>query len=112
MIGSRWRVRDNGTWAHLEADFQPMCRHCGSEMATTNLKLLRFPLNEPAYWLRREINGHAVDVNVRCVECGYKRIFGVALAKEDWEKLYGKAEAEFKMGKNRGHSRASATVLN
>jgi len=80
-------------------------------MEATNLKLLRFPLNEPAFWKNGEINGHAVDVNVRCPDCGYKKMFGVAMAKEDWIKLYGKARAEFEMGKNRRHCRASASVL-
>jgi len=99
MIGSRWRVADNDTWAQLECDFQPMCRFCGAPLQCQNLKLFQFPLNEPAYWLRGEINGHAVDVNTACSNCGHRKLFGVALESKHWNKLYWQARREHEAGK-------------
>ena len=95
MIGSRWRVEDNGTWAQLEADFQPMCRFRGIPLVCTNIKLFKFPLNEPAYWERGEINGHAVDVDTRCPQCGLNKMFGVAVEEEHWFKLFVQAKGEY-----------------
>ena len=94
MIGSRWKVVDNGTWANLEADFQPMCRYCKIPTECSHLKLFKFPLNEPDYWERGEMNAHAVDVNTRCPQCGFKQMFGVAVEPEYWNKLCGKASRE------------------
>uniref|UniRef100_A0A6M3K3G8 Uncharacterized protein n=1 Tax=viral metagenome TaxID=1070528 RepID=A0A6M3K3G8_9ZZZZ len=84
---NRWQVVDNGTYAGLECNFQPMCHYCKVPMGNSCIKLLHFPLNEPAYWERGEINGYAVDVEVECPLCGYWETFGVAVDKEHWKML-------------------------
>jgi len=94
MIGSRWRVADNGSWANLECDFQPLCRFCKTPLIAWYLGLFNFPLNEPDWWERGIQNGHAVDVICICPECGYRKAFGVALDKEHWWKLHMKAKDE------------------
>ena len=95
MIGSRWSVLDNGTWSSLDCDFQPLCKFCQVPLECTSIALLNFPLNEPAYWENGEFNAHAVDVKTRCPECGWRKMFGVALPKEHWMLLHKQAEREY-----------------
>lgn len=93
----RWRVNPgNGTVAGIEADFQPVCHFCHTPLKAVALKLLNFPLNEPDWWERGEKNGHAIDVECWCPNCGYWTTFGVACPKDHWQKIYDRTESIYK----------------
>ena len=88
-----WNVVDNGTYSGLECRFTPCCHYCYEldghkvEMQNTCIKLLNFPLNEPAYFEHGIMNGYAIDVEVECPICGYWEVFGVAVDKEHWQQV-------------------------
>jgi len=89
-----WKIdEDNGSFSGLEADFKPVCKHCKTEMSAVALKLFCFPLNEPDWWEKGIKNGHAIDVEVWCPNCGYWEPFGVACPKDHWEKIHQAAGA-------------------
>ena len=91
---NRWKVVDNGTFSGLEADFQPVCHYCLTPMESSCIKLVHFPLNEPAYWLKGQRNGRAIDCECECPRCGYWETFGVAVSKEHWNKVNERATEE------------------
>jgi hypothetical protein len=89
-----WRINpDNGSFAGLEADFVPKCPYCGTALEAAALKLFRFPLNEPDWWEKGIQNGHAIDVEVLCPNCGYWEPYGVACPKDYWEKIRRASQA-------------------
>lgn len=83
MSEAHWKRCDD-TVLGLEADFQPTCIFCSTEMETLSSSLLNFPTDFTKLEVR---DSYAVDISVVCPKCGWMPIFGVAIDKEHYKEL-------------------------
>ena len=80
-----WSFTDN-TPPELTCAFMPDCIFCRGNMVVTNATTYKVQMtgqNDP------EPQGRAIDIIMRCPLCGYIEAFGVALSKDESEKING-----------------------
>ena len=83
MAEAHWKTCDD-TVLGLEADFEPKCVFCGTEMECLASQILNFALDLDKL---DDYGSYAVDIGVICQKCGWVGMFGVAIEKEHYEKL-------------------------
>lgn len=83
MSEAHWKRCDD-TILGLEADFEPKCIFCNTEMESLSSNLLNFATD---FTKLDVLDSYAVDIDVICPKCGWSPIFGVAIDKEHHREL-------------------------
>ena len=76
---SIWTFTDT-TPPSLECSLTPTCYYCGGQMVVESGNLFKVQMtgqDDP------EPKGRAIDIILRCAECGYYECFGVALSQAE-----------------------------
>jgi hypothetical protein len=74
---------DPTTFSGLKCNFHPHCPWCKLPMELFDIKLLHFSINDGT----PDLNSNAIDVNLYCLKCGYKDVFGVAISVEHGKRM-------------------------
>lgn len=78
-----WR-EDFTTETGLQGLFVPKCKHCDVMGDFYMAKCHKFPLHDGF--------AHHIDIEMRCSDCGYWWVYGVAISKEHYEWFSGEFE--------------------
>ena len=73
-----WK-EDPETFTGLQGLFAPKCKHCDVIGDFYVAKVTKFPLHNGF--------GHHIDIEMRCPECGYWWVYGVAISEEHYERF-------------------------
>jgi len=76
----------SGLLPELACSFKPTCLFCGAKLGVTKASMYHVQMsgqNDP------DPQGRALDVNVRCPECGYVEVFGVAITQDEARQIHG-----------------------
>ena len=79
---------DDSAYSGLKCNFRPHCPWCNIPMSLFDIKSLHFSIPDG----KPGANSNAIDVVMRCPECGYYDIFGVAVKDKHREALRQKVD--------------------
>ena len=85
-----WSETNDDSFMDLQCNFDFTCPFHGegSTMVLHDSKLFKFNLDKDK---ERDLS-HAIDVVVRCPDCGYIDIYGVAVSDEHYGRIYERIE--------------------
>ncbi len=69
----------------ISCNFTPHCAFHGGDTRLLPMQLQ--PIMFPVYGGADISLGHAVDFHVKCPDCGYREIFGVAVSEAEFDEL-------------------------
>ena len=85
-----WEETNDDSFMDLKCNFDFRCPFHGEEsvMVIHDSKLFKFELDKDS---GRDMS-HAIDVVVRCPDCGYIDVYGVAVSNEHYGRIYERIE--------------------
>ena len=60
----------------ISGNFNTKCYHCGGEIKPHQLGFIHYPMN-----------GKAIDIHMKCIQCGKFHTFGIPIDSETEEKI-------------------------
>jgi hypothetical protein len=92
-LRTAWEIKIDGKDIEARCKRIPLCYYCSlPENGGEKVKLRGWSINPQNFELipnSGDKNAYALDTVVRCPVCGSCEIFGIALSKEEYDKMMG-----------------------